>query len=93
MFFDHILKKINYSDEQIDLMNKIIYEFPKVIQPTEIVKTNKTVSFMSFVIKEIVEFAVMRTNDGAYISLLRRFYQKYKQLLEKQQKLKDLVLN
>ena len=74
-------------------MNKIINEFPKVIQPTEIVKMNKTVSFVSFVIKEIVEFAVMKTNDGAYISLLRRFYQKYKHLLEKQQKLKDLVLN
>jgi hypothetical protein len=75
------------------MMNKIIYDNPKVIQPTEVLKFNKTTSFLSFVIKEIVEFAVMRTEDGAYIYLLRRFYQKYRQLLEKQQKLKNLVLN
>lgn len=93
LFLNKVVKQISLTVEQMDKIHKIIHDYPKVLQSTEILRMNRGASFMSFIVKEIVDYFSTKTEDGVYVGNIRRLYLKYQQVLEKQQKLKSIVFN
>ena len=73
-------------------MNRFITDNPILIDSSKLLKFNKCISFLSFVLKEIIDYSSIKTDDGVYISTLRKYYMKYKQVKEKQKKLKNIVI-
>jgi hypothetical protein len=65
-------------------MKKMIENNPKLLVPNDLIKVNKCVSYMAFMLKEIYEFATMKTADSTFLYVIRDNKSKYNELLEKQ---------
>ena len=64
----------------------MVDENPKLLSPNDLLKLNKCVSYMAFMLKEIYEFATLKTVDGTYLYQIKESKIKHKELIEKQSK-------
>jgi hypothetical protein len=71
-------------------MQKMIENNPRLLVPNDLLKVNKCVSYMAFMLKEIYEFATMKTADSTFIYVIRENKSKYNELLEKQKKFLEM---
>ena len=75
----------NLTLNQIEKIVVLCENNPKIFNSSEIMKFNKAMSFMCFIIKETFEFIKQKTEDGKYLICLRKLnvlYLNYKEKVE-----------
>jgi len=64
---NHLAKNCNFSTPQITAMRKMVTDNPKLLSPNDLLKINKCVSYMAFMMKEIYDYATVRMTDGTHL--------------------------
>ena len=85
------MKNLSLSQNQIDNINNIILLNPKVLNPSHILKINNSASFLTFIIREIYEYACIMNEDGQCIAKSRKIYFKYLEMQKKLTKLRSII--
>ena len=67
-------------------MQKLNEENPKLLNPNDLLKLNKCVSYMAFMLKELYDFATLKTTEGIYLYQIKDLKINYEELKEKQSK-------
>ena len=73
----------NLSLNQIEKIVVLCENNPKIFNSSEIMKFNKAMSFMCFIIKETYEFVKQKTQDGKFLISLRKLNALYLNYKEK----------
>lgn len=63
-------------------------ELDKLINSTELIKINKIISYLSFIVKEMILYSIQNTQRNIPYYLLREVVQKISSLKEKNEKLR-----
>ncbi len=79
------------NDKNFDLVHSFIKEAPEVIKSTDLLRKNRTCSYMSFLVKEIYDYYSAKATDGFYMYKLRNLYQQTLKLKESTDKEKNNV--
>lgn len=82
---------MDFSNGQIESMIKLVEENPKLLVSSELLKLNKVVSYLSFILKEIYEYQTSKTPDGEYIYIIKEEKRNQMELLQKIEELKKLI--
>ena len=85
-----MVKNTNFSTQQILALQKTIEANPKLLLANEMIKINKSVSYMAFILKEMYDFANLKTQDGTFLYQIKDARTKYTELKEKQAKFLEL---
>ena len=89
LFFSHIVKNANnLTQNQINVLAKILRENPSMLSSTEILKINRSISYMIFIFKELFAFIFQKTQDGTFYYVIREGYKELNMLGEKIKRLK-----
>ena len=92
LFLNHIINKINLLHEKyIKEINNIIGNKPELLTPGEVLKYNRNVSYMTFIIKDIYYYLLEKTDDGIYFYQLREYNRKLIVLDKKLERLKKFL--
>ena len=78
-----MVKIMSFSERQIEHMEKLFKEYPKILNSPDLLKLNKSVSFMSFLIKEIYDYSVLRSTDGTLLVKVRTLIAEYNRKKER----------
>jgi len=62
---------------QIKKMKDFILKFPTLLDSPTLLKINKTISFLSFIIQELFAYLVLKSNDGTYLFEIREMKKNY----------------
>ena len=84
LFINHISKNINYSEKQLENIIEHVHRFPKILSSSDYLKINRSVSYMTFFLKEVYDYCSMKIN-GTYVIELRKIKHKldnYKNLID-----------
>lgn len=81
-----------YSEAQLEKFGTILSQNPKLLCAHELVKISKPASFLSFIIKEIYDYANIKAQDGVSVSVLRKMKIKSEQYSAKIKELRELIL-
>lgn len=91
LFMNYIVKNTNnLSTKQVEKIVTFCENNPKIFNSSEMLKMNKAMSFLCFIIKEIYDFVKQKTEDGIYFISLRKLnmlninYQEKVNILRKQ---------
>jgi hypothetical protein len=79
LFLSVICKSINLSKSQLNKINRILQETPKLFNSSHILKISKPISYLTFILKEIYDFSAYRHNPEN----ITRVIEKRKKELEK----------
>jgi len=55
---------MKFSEKQYDNMRELIKENPNLLSPSDLLKMNRCLSYMSFFLKEIYDFYSGKLSDG-----------------------------
>ena len=92
LFLNHIINKINLLHEKyIKEINNIIGNKPELLTPGEVLKYNRNVSYMTFIIKDIYYYLLEKTDDGIYFYQLREYNRNLIVLDKKLERLKKFL--
>ena len=92
LFLKHIINKINLLNEKyINEINNIIGDKPELLTPSEVLKYNRNVSYMTFIIKDIYYYLFEKTDDGIYFYQLRQYNRNLIILDKKLERLKKFL--
>ena len=92
LFLKYIINKINLLNEKyINEINNIIGDKPEILTPSEVIKYNRNVSYMTFIIKDIYYYLLEKTDDGIYFYQLREYNRKLIVLDKKLERLKKFL--
>ena len=70
---NYIVKNTNnLTSKHVEKIVELCENNPKVFNSSEIMKYNKAMSFMCFIIKEIYDFIKQKAEDGTYLISLRK---------------------
>lgn len=83
LFLNYISKNTDFTDKQYEEMIKIIHENPKILSSSDLLKLSRSVSYMTFILKELYEFSSQKTNDGTSLFSLRKAKKELNGLNEK----------
>lgn len=70
------------SDKNFEIIHDFIKNNPEVTKSTDLLRKNRTCSYMSFLVKEIYDYYSAKTSDGFYIYKLRNLYNQNLELKE-----------
>lgn len=59
------------SRSQILKLEDMIKENPKIFATADILKQNRSMSYLTFVLKDIKEYVIQKTDDGVYYEEIR----------------------
>ena len=82
--------RIIISDEQFELIQKMLKIKPDLFSPATLLKYNRAVAYFSFFVKELFSYLNLKTEDGKYYYKIRATLPKNK-FQEKINKLKQLL--
>lgn len=60
LFLNYISKNTDLSDKQYELIESILKENPKILSSPDLLKINRCVSYMTFILKEICDYICAR---------------------------------
>jgi hypothetical protein len=60
---------MNPTEEQVGKMAKLIEENPKIFSSGDLTKLNRSVSFMSYILKEMYDFVTIKYEGVSILSL------------------------
>ena len=81
-----------YSDEQMNDFTNILDNTNKLLSPHDLLKINKPISFLSFILKEIYEYANLKAYDGNSVTIIRKMKIKSEKYIEKIESLKIFLV-
>ena len=68
-----LLNKVAKIEIDENMYNKLgEYDIPKILNTVELMKINKSVSYMSYMLKDICEYILQKTSNGAPLYNLRK---------------------
>ena len=89
-------QNLNITEEKFNEVNELIKANPKILSSIDMARINRPISYMTFFIKEVVEYMSLKTSDGVYYYDLRNkskimkdnknIIERYKQLLSEHSK-------
>jgi hypothetical protein len=71
LFINHISKNIHFSEKQLDNIIDHVQRFPKILSSSDYLKINRSVSYMTFFLKEVYDYCTTKIN-GTFASVLRK---------------------
>lgn len=80
------------SRKQIEQLASLWQSQPNLLSSSEMLKLNRSVSYMTFIIKEILTYLFTKTSDGTHYYALREALNDSKSLNEKIQRLKSFSI-
>ena len=83
-------ERIIISDEQFELMQKILSNKPDLLSPSTLLKYNRAVAYFSFFLKDLFSYLNLKTEEGIYFFKIRASLPKNK-YIEQIHKLKLLL--
>ena len=83
-------ERIIISDEQFELIQKILSKKPDLLSPSTLLKYNRAVAYFSFFLKDLFSYLNLKTEDGVYFFKIRASLPKNK-YIEQIHKLKLLL--
>ena len=83
-------ERIIISDEQFELIQKILTNKPDLLSPSTLLKYNRAVAYFSFFLKDLFSYLNLKTEDGIYFFKIRASLPKNK-YIEQIHKLKLLL--
>lgn len=83
-------ERIIISDEQFELIQKILANKPDLLSPSTLLKYNRAVAYFSFFLKDLFSYLNLKTEDGIYFFKIRASLPKNK-YIEQIHKLKLLL--
>lgn len=79
MFLNQITKKVEFTREQNEKVRDMMNENPNMLSSSHLIKLNRSVSYMTFIMKEIYDFNNQKV-EGTPINELREVYQEINSL-------------
>ncbi len=73
-------KNAEFSELQFEKMCNIVKENPKILSPPDLLKINRSVSYMTFILKEIYESVSLKTPEGESVFHIRKLYKKVNEI-------------
>ncbi len=83
LFLNHITHNLKISHQQYDSMCDLIKEHPNLLSPTDLLKMNRCLSYMSFFLKEIYDYSSAKLSDGTPAFKIRNIKSEINRLREK----------
>lgn len=80
----NLIAKVTFTEDQYHNLVQIYNSNPKILSSSDFLKVNRSVSYMTFIVKELFDFYTARTNDGIPIFRLKEYRVKI-------QTIKDLI--
>lgn len=90
MFLNYISKNTNITTKQFEQITELIKERPKILSSADLLKINRSMSYMTFILKEIYEYITAKLSDGTALFSLREAKREINELNERINKLKSL---
>lgn len=91
LFLNYISRNTNLTDEQFNKMTNLIQENPKLLSSSDLMKINRCVSYLTFILKEINDFTTAKLSDGTPVYKIRQLKNEVKLIEEELAVLKQLV--
>lgn len=89
MFLNYLIRVNFYSEHQIEKFTSILNQYPKLLSSHELLKISKPLSFLTFILKEIYDYANFKAFDGTSVMILRKLKMKLDHYKLKIQELKQ----
>ncbi len=80
MFTVTIQDNFCLSRPQIDELLALFDNSPKIINTSELIKINRAISYLTFILKDVKEFVAVKHNDDIYVEELRYASKRIKEL-------------
>ena len=61
---NYITPNLKFTQEQYDAMCELIKENPNLLSPSDLLRMNRCLSYMSFFLREIYDFCSAKLSDG-----------------------------
>lgn len=88
---NQIVKNVSFiSQTQIEQLASLWKSQPNLFSSSEMLKLNRSVSYMTFIIKEIFTYVFITASDGTHVYTLRETLKESIALNEKIQRLKSM---
>jgi hypothetical protein len=71
LFTVYIQENLNMSRKQIEQLIILTEQNPKIFVTADLIKINRSMSYMTFVFKDIRDFVLKKTNDGVFYEEIR----------------------
>jgi hypothetical protein len=71
LLVDNIAKNVDFDADRLCEIVYLVKLYPKVLSSSEYIKVNRVVSYVTFILKEIYEYATAKTSDEVYVSQLK----------------------
>ncbi len=77
-----MINKVEITDDQYDSLMDIFSEHPRILNSSDFLKINRSVSYMTFIIKELFDYYTAKTTDGIPLYKLKSIVLKMDALRE-----------
>lgn len=71
LFNGYIQENFCCSRKKIELLLTLFEREPKVFSTPELIKINRTISYMSFILKDVKEYIIQKHPDGVFFEEIR----------------------
>ena len=92
LFLNHIAKNTHITEEDFAQIDNIIKSNPKALSSPDLLKLNRCVSYMTFILKEAYDFYALKSPDGVSAIKLRQIKKEVDQLKDKVEKWKSFIV-
>jgi hypothetical protein len=72
LLVNHISSNVEFEKERLDKIISLVKCCPKILSSSDCLKINRSVSYITFILREIYEYATAKTVDGVYVIQLRK---------------------
>lgn len=86
-----MVNNVNITEDQYNALIDIQQRNPRILNSSDFLKLNRSVSYMTFIIKELFDYCTAKTTDGIPIFKLKEVSNKIKGLKEDAEKMKKLI--
>ncbi len=81
LILNHLVNSVSdISEEQYNSLVTIHHTNPKILNSSDFLKLNRSVSYMTFIIKELFDYCTAKTSDGIPIFKLKEAARKINDL-------------
>lgn len=80
-----------FTQFQYEKLIKLLSDNPKLLNSSELLKLSRSVSYMTFILKDIFDFVNMKTPDGTLVYLVRTSRKTQNDLIGKIENLKKAL--
>lgn len=90
---NHISKRTDLDENQFQQIETILRDNPKILSSPDLLKINRCVSYMTFILKEVCEYVCAKTPDETPLFAIRNLNRKISATKEKLDNLNSILNN